>query len=123
MSESKNFVDGLFIKDRTDRTPDFVLASYSLNISKFKQWLSDNEHHAVKGWLNIDIKKSQNGNKYAELNSYKPQNVTPEAQNPAHTNENNQPDTRFRFNRNESELPVIQQGDPTPEELAEDIPF
>ena len=72
MSESKNFVDGLFIKDRTDRTPDFVLASYSINIANFRKWLEENEQHAVKGWLNIDIKKSQTGKKYAELNTYKP---------------------------------------------------
>ena len=73
MSEFKNFVNGLFIKYRADWTLDFVSASYSIN--KFKQWLSENEHHAVKGWLNIDIKKSQNGSKYAELNSYKAQNI------------------------------------------------
>lgn len=97
MSESKNFVDGLLIKDRTERTPDFILASYSINTSQFKQWLADNEQHAVKGWLNIDIKKSQIGNKYAELNTYKPQNVSPHSQNQTVSNENTQPDTRFRF--------------------------
>jgi hypothetical protein len=71
----KNFVEGLFIKDRTDRTPDWILASYSINISKFKAWLDAQEQHAVRGWLNIDIKKSkETGKKYAELNTYQPQN-------------------------------------------------
>ena len=103
MNDSKNFVDGLFIKDRNEKTPDFILASYSINVSKFGKWLSDNAPLAYKGWLNIDIKKSQAGIKYAELNTYKP---SPEAQNQPVTNEI--PDTRFQFNKKE-ELPVIQQ--------------
>jgi hypothetical protein len=79
MSDDKNFVDGLFIKDIPDSAPAWILGSYSININKFKAWLDSVENQAVKGWINITIKKSQKGSRYAELDTYKPSSDAPQA--------------------------------------------
>lgn len=106
-----NFVDGIFIKDIPDTAPDYILGNYSINIPKFKKWLDDNEQHAVKGWLNITVKKSSKGNKYAVLDTYM-------------SEKNKEAYEKFkqvgRNLRQQEELPTIQQGEDID---VSDIPF
>lgn len=65
MSESK-FVDGMIVK-RNDKAPDFVIANLSFKAGEFVAFLGDN---AVKGWLNVDIKRSKAGKLYAQVNTW-----------------------------------------------------
>ncbi len=111
------FVDGIFIKDIPDTAPEYILADYSINIDKFKAWLDLHSGKAVRGWLNITVKKSQAGKKYAQLNTYRPQESTSDAPQSPSQAENTE--NRFQFNKTE-ELPVIQQNEDV---NVEDIPF
>jgi len=67
----KVFVDGIFLKERTFPNGGTV-TSAGFAIDKFVAFLKANDNG--KGMVNIDIKKSLNGEKiYAELNTYVPQ--------------------------------------------------
>ena len=74
MSE-KVFVNGLFVQDRTPSTPDFVLGRFSIKSAELIAFLQQNTNE--KGYCNIDLKKSQNGKKYFELNNWKPAQQAP----------------------------------------------
>jgi hypothetical protein len=64
----KVFADGFIVK-RNDSAPEFVLASVSLKVDEAIGFIKAN---ASNGWVNIDLKRSQNGKCYAELNTWKP---------------------------------------------------
>jgi len=77
MAENKIFADGFIVK-RKDSAPEFVVASVSVKVEDFGKFVKE---HQENGWLNMDIKKSQQGKFYAELNTWKPdQKVTKVAQ-------------------------------------------
>lgn len=77
MAENKIFADGFIVK-RKDSAPEFVVASVSVKVEDFGKFVKE---HQDNGWLNMDIKKSQQGKLYAELNTWKPdQKVTKVAQ-------------------------------------------
>lgn len=77
MAENKIFADGFIVK-RKDSAPEFVVASVSVKVEDFGKFVKE---HQENGWLNMDIKKSQQGKLYAELNTWKPdQKVTKVAQ-------------------------------------------
>jgi len=65
----KIFADG-FIFKRNDNAPDFVVGRLSIKVDEAIKFLTD---HQSKGWVNIDIKKSQGGKFYTELDQWKPQ--------------------------------------------------
>jgi len=65
MSE-KNFVNGLVVK-RNEKAPAFVICSLSFKVGDFIKYMNDN---AKNGWLNADVKLSQGGKYYAELNTW-----------------------------------------------------
>jgi len=54
-----------------DGAPDFVKGSISIKVADFVKFLQANEK--VGGWVNIDLKVSQGGKAYAELNTYQPE--------------------------------------------------
>lgn len=111
MSDAKTpiFVDGMFIKDIPDTAPDYILGSYSIKTDAFKKFLDANEKYAVKGWLNITIKKSTKGSRYAQLDTY----AYDKAQEAEHT----APHPEIA-----EDLPTIQQ-DTKDDVNVEDIPF
>lgn len=77
MAENKIFADGFIVK-RKDSAPEFVVASVSIKVEDFGKFVKE---HQDNGWLNMDIKRSQQGKLYAELNTWKPdQKVTKVAQ-------------------------------------------
>jgi len=67
MSE-KEFVDGLIIKAPHDKAPDFVKCSISIKRKDLGNWLRGK----TEDWINIDVKVSQKGKWYAEVNNWKP---------------------------------------------------
>ena len=64
----KVFAQGLIAK-RRETAPEFVTCSLSVKVDEFKEFL---DAHADKGWVNLNVKKSQGGKYYAELDTWKP---------------------------------------------------
>ena len=64
-----DFIDGLFVKNPRENAPDFVKGSLSILIDKFIPYLKSKAN--AKGFVNIDLLVSQDGNLYAKLNDWK----------------------------------------------------
>jgi hypothetical protein len=75
-NSEKNFANG-FILTRRAGAPEFVIGNVGINVKDFTAWLNANKDE--KGWVNIDLKQSQNGKFYAEQNTWKPSNDAPVA--------------------------------------------
>jgi len=69
MSDDKVFIDGMIFKAPHPKAPDFVKGTLSVKVSEFYVFC---QQHQKEGWLNIDLKVSQAGKYYAELNTFKP---------------------------------------------------
>ena len=64
-----DFIDGLFVKNPRENAPDFVKGSLSILVDKFIPYLKSKAN--AKGYVNIDLLVSQDGNLYAKLNGWK----------------------------------------------------
>ena len=69
MSNEKKFASGLRVS-RRDNAPDFVVCQLGFKADEFEAFLRANVTQG--GWVNVDVKRSKNGNLYAELNAWKP---------------------------------------------------
>ncbi len=61
------FIDGMRISKPNEKAPEFIKLNISIKVDDF---IAFAKQHAVKGWLNIDVKKSQKGVLYSALNTY-----------------------------------------------------
>jgi len=68
MSE-KNFADGIRVT-RRETAPEFVVCQLGIHVEKLTAWL--NQHVNQAGFVNVDVKRSKNGNLYSELDNWKP---------------------------------------------------
>ena len=68
MNDQKIFVDGLIAK-RNENAPDWVICSLSL---KGKELVEFMREHQKDGWVNVQVKRSQGGKIYAELDTWEP---------------------------------------------------
>ncbi len=66
----KQFVDGLRVKERSDRTPDWIKMQLAINREQLIAWLQNR----TEQWIDIDIKESKAGKMYCEVNTWKPEN-------------------------------------------------
>ncbi len=64
----KIFAEGIIFK-RNENAPDFVIGSMSVKIEEAVPFLQAN---AKNGWTNLQVKKSQNGKFYIELDTFEP---------------------------------------------------
>lgn len=71
MPQDKIFAEGLSWFDPHQKAPDFVKGVISVNREKFIAWLERQEVND-RGYLKLDVKESQGGKYYVELNTYKP---------------------------------------------------
>ena len=78
MSDEKIFVDGMICK-RHPKAPDFVKVNLSLKMSEL---IAFAKQHHNDGWLNVQVKESQGGKLYAELDTWKPQEQPQQAPPP-----------------------------------------
>jgi len=76
-SSEKNFANGMIVK-RRQGAPEFVIANIAINVSELTEWLNTNKDE--RGWVNLDVKQSQNGKYYAEQNTWKPNSDAPRSQ-------------------------------------------
>ena len=68
MSEDKVFPVGMFIKPPHEKAPDFVKGKVSVKVAEFVEWAQG----LNKEWLNFDIKVSQGGKLYMEVDTWEP---------------------------------------------------
>ena len=69
----KVFADGFFFK-RKEAAPEFVVGAMSVKVDDAISFLKQNQKN---GWVNVDIKQSQNGKYYMQLDTWEP---TPKAE-------------------------------------------
>lgn len=72
MSEEKReviFADGFIFKKPREGAPDFVKGDISIKVGEFIEFLNK---HNNNGWVNLNLKKSQGGKLYVDLNTWKP---------------------------------------------------
>lgn len=70
MTEQKEkvFASG-FIAKRNDAAPEYVLVNLSVKVSEEMEFLNRNQSN---GWVNLQVKRSQGGKLYVELDTWKP---------------------------------------------------
>jgi|TARA_R110000803_G_scaffold169767_2_gene232787 hypothetical protein len=68
MAEEKIFADG-FIFKKDEQSPEFVIGKISVKVDEAISFLKQN---ASSGWVNLDVKLSQGGKYYMELDTWKP---------------------------------------------------
>jgi hypothetical protein len=78
MAEEKIFADG-FIFKKDEQAPEFVIGKISVKVEEATEFLKKNSNN---GWVNLDVKLSQGGKYYMELNTWKPKNDTSNVTNP-----------------------------------------
>lgn len=66
----KKFVEGAFVS-RRETAPEFVITDISFS-EKFIDYFKENCN--VKGYLNLQLKRSQGGKLYLDLNDWQPSN-------------------------------------------------
>ncbi len=64
----KVFADGFLFK-RNENAPDFVVGSMSVKVEEAVTFLNK---HNNNGWVNLQVKTSQGGKYYMELDTFKP---------------------------------------------------
>ena len=70
MSDSPNFVEGMYFKDPSPQAPDFVKGKLSINVASFVPWFE--AYAKGKEWINMDIKISKGGKAYIAIDDWKP---------------------------------------------------
>jgi len=61
---------GFYAKKPSERAPDFIKAGISVKVEDAIEYLTQNQNEA--GYVNFDLKESQSGSFYLQLNNYKP---------------------------------------------------
>jgi hypothetical protein len=79
MPDDKIFPVGIFAKPPHENAPDFVKAKVSVKVEDFIGWAK-----AVgEEWINMDIKISQGGKMYMEVDTWKPSKSATGGSSPA----------------------------------------
>jgi hypothetical protein len=68
MEKQKVFADG-FVFKRNENAPDFVIGSLSIKVEEAVAFL---KQHTKNGWVNLQVKNSQGGKYYIELDTFEP---------------------------------------------------
>ena len=63
------FADGFIFKRPNEGAPDFVKGALSIKVNEAIAFL---QKHNSGGWVNLDLKNSQGGKLYLQLNDWKP---------------------------------------------------
>jgi len=109
METDKKFIDGLFVKKPHANAPSFIKSKISIKREELITWLQEQEGE----WINLDVKESQKGEYYAQVDEWKPNST--DAQN----TQSNAPTAK-------NEAPVATSGGidyPADEIDPNDIPF
>jgi hypothetical protein len=66
--QEKIFADG-FVFKRNEKAPDFVVGGISVKVEDAVAFL---RKHDKNGWVNLQVKNSQGGKYYIELDTFEP---------------------------------------------------
>lgn len=66
--QDKIFAEGFSFK-RRENAPDFVVGNISVRVDEAVAFLNK---HAKNGWVNLQVKNSQGGKYYIELDTFEP---------------------------------------------------
>ncbi len=99
------FISGLIVKPKHERAPEYVLCKLSIKRAELIAWLQ----HQEGEWINADIKQSQAGKLYAQVDDWKP--------------EGRRQDGPPRPGRRPPERQAPQQSAPMDDFADDDIPF
>ncbi len=65
----KEFPSGLIVKAPPEKAPDFVKCKISIRRVELMEWLASKSEE----WINLQVKVSQKGVWYAEVDNWKPE--------------------------------------------------
>lgn len=82
MPQDKIFTEGLFFNAPRTNAPSFVIGSLSIKVPDLIPFLQ--KHELQSGYVNVDIKQSQKGGYYCELNTWKPTKSTEKVEEENH---------------------------------------
>jgi hypothetical protein len=68
MADEKLFADGCHFDLPPENAPEWVLGKISIKVADFIDFLK--AHKSERGFVTLDVKKSQKGNVYVELNTW-----------------------------------------------------
>jgi hypothetical protein len=68
--QEKIFAEGIRFERPGKGVPAWIKGKISIKVADFISFLE--KHQSNAGWVNIDLKQSQKGTLYLELNTYKP---------------------------------------------------
>lgn len=67
--KEKIFAGGFIFKRKNEKAPEFVKGHISIKVEEAVKFI---QTHDNKGWVNLDLKESQGGKLYLELNTFVP---------------------------------------------------
>jgi len=70
MREEIVFTKGMYFNEPSEKAPDFIKGSISIEPKQFTNWLRENYNKNEK-YIKIDLKISKAGKAYSCLNTYK----------------------------------------------------
>lgn len=119
------FPDGLSVFEPNAKAPEFIKATIYINPPKFYEWARLNKKYlSEKGYLKFNIKKSQKGTLYIDLDTWKPDN--PQSAPNQNVQTQKQPDGSDYPMDDNGAVEAIQDGTHAfiePEDNFDDIPF
>lgn len=72
MADSE-LIGGLYIKQKPENAPDFVIGKASINIKQFREWMQAHlKANPDKEWINMDMLVAKTGKPYAVLDTWEP---------------------------------------------------
>jgi hypothetical protein len=69
MKSEAEFINGLIVKAPNENAPDYVKAKLSIRREELIAWLQTKSSE----WINADVKVSQGGKWYCQVDAWKPQ--------------------------------------------------
>lgn len=78
--QTKVFANGIYFKEPSENAPDWVIGGISFKADEAIQFIKENTNDG--GWVKTNIKRSQSGKTYIELDTWAPkqQNDQPQTQ-------------------------------------------
>ncbi len=78
--KEKIFAEGIRFEKPKEGSPEFIKGKVSIKVAEIIPFLQ--KHQSNAGWVNLDLKKSQKGTLYLELNTWKPTPKVEETEKP-----------------------------------------
>lgn len=72
--QTKVFANGIYFKEPSENAPDWVIGGISFKADEAIQFIKENTNES--GWVKTNIKRSQSGKTYIELDTWVPKQQT-----------------------------------------------